>query len=321
MRAKLLTFALAALAVSACGPTVSIQAGVDPVGADIFFGRPAPSPLPPPVVQLPNFPAPLELPPLPLYIPPAIKPDCPAALPIDYPKHEAPGTASAPPLPGVYKFRYQGSDTTDFKLATQKVTQINGTGTREVKNIQTFSDHFTFDVVETFDGKTQTNSYEVYPQSRAASALPSGVGPDAGLYLTGMTIDTQSFNPVPPIQLLAFPANPGPETLASTGSDGKTTMEIDPNSANPSSSFIQGLANVNACGTVLQSWQDLLAGRIVTTAGSGPNESFSLTLFVGTQYGALSLEDQLSLDETGADGQPEHFVLNATIDQEPALAR
>ena len=331
-RQQLFVLVVAASLASACGPSIRLNASLKQAGADIFFGRPAASPAPIPLQQppLPSFPAPIEIPPLSFY-PPPVKIGCPSASPLAAPPLEASTTAAAPPAPATYEFRYDGTDVSDPGAADQKTVRLHGVGTRQVANVVPLQPdgHYGFDVVETFNGRVETNTYVVYPQSRAAAVLPNAAGsPDAGIYLSamkiqpaGQTAPTQSFRPATPIELLAFPVQVGPETLAADGSDAFTTMQIDPNESNPNSSVIRGRVRLNACGMVVQGWQDMLAGKIVTTAGPGPNETFSLELDFGTQYGGISLSDHLALDDTGADGKPEHYEVTAIIDQSPKVPK
>jgi hypothetical protein len=298
--------------------------GLKQAGGDILFGRPPASPAPiaalPPV---PTFPAPVELPPLPP-LPTALPTPslCPSASPLAFPKLEASITPPGPPLPGTYPFHYKGTDSVDAGPLGKASKPIAGFGFRQVTNVSPvqLDGHYTFDVVETFAGMSQTNSYEVYRKSRAAAILPGGVSPDAGIYLTQQKFSNPSatFTPATPIELMSFPAQDGPETLDGTGSDGMTTMEIDPNSANANSSLNAGRVTVDACGTVLQGWKDLLAGRIVSAVpGAVPEKDFALELDFGTQFGGISLRDHLVETFSPAAGIKETYDITATISVSP----
>ena len=321
---KLLAAAGALLLGTACGPDIALNVGLKPAGADIFFGRPAASPPPLPVLPpLPNFPTPLVIP---VVQPPPPLPDlCPKASPLAFPKLEAATTPPAPPVAAIYPFRYRGHIIVNAGVAGQRTTPVQGFGTRQVMNVENLSDHWTFDVQESFLGQTITNSYEVYPVSRANGVVPAGVSPDAGLYLTKQQLGTGAtarvFQPATPIQLMALPATTGPEILAGTGSDGRTTMQIDTNEQNPDSSVIPGRVTVDACGTTLQGWKDLLAGRIVGTAAPGAQTDFNMELDIGTQYGCISLSDHVIYSYTNALNQPEVDDITAIISTTPKVPK
>jgi hypothetical protein len=133
---------------------------------------------------------------------------------------------------------------------------------------------------------------------------------------------------------MTLPATQGPMTLRGTGSYGQTTIQITPNVNQPNQppdttdSYDAGQTTVNACGTPLRAWQILLTGTIGSTnpnsaavAGT-PEETFSLELDFGTQYGAISLRDALSLNWTNQSTQsPGSYTMTTTIDEEPQLPR
>lgn len=337
MKTTVLMAGACCLLTSACGPTLAIKAGVEQAGANILFGRPPASPAPPTVVSpvVPGFPAPIEMPPLPpaqLAPLPTTTPACPTASPLATPDLLATADVGAPPVAATYVFRYSGTDTIDPGQADATVTKLTGYGTRQVTDVQSVpapnpaqAASYTFNVVETYDGYQQTNGYEIEP-SGPAQVTATGTSPAAGIYLTEMTIQqagsgTQPdvFRPTTPIQISTFPEEPG-ATFQGAGSDGHTTMEIDPNTISPNSGIVTGRVNVDACGSVLQAWRNLLAGRISTVEGPGPNETFTLELDFGTQYGGLSLMDHLVVDYPGSSTvKPEQRDITATIDEQPQL--
>ena len=338
MKSRSRTFALllAAMVATACGPTLPLDIGVRDAGANIFFGRPAPSPAPIPVQQVPflGFPM-IEVPP-PFTLPPPAINKCPTASPLAFPKMGATVIPTKPPVPSTYEYRYQGQLTVPTVLFALR-QNIFAYGTRQVTNVQVSSDgHYTFDVVEKFAKLTQTNSYAVFPQSVLGPSPVLGVGPDAGIYLTEMQLAPigLTFRPATPIQLMTLPASMGPMTLRGTGSDGQTTIQITPNqsvSSQPpdtTNSYDAGQTTVDACGTPLRAWKILLTGTIgsaspntATTAGT-PEETFSLELDFGTQYGALSLRDAIAVNWTNqSTGTPGSYTMTTTIDQEPQLPK
>lgn len=331
---KLLALAALAACATACGPTIAINAGLKEAGADIFFGRPAPSPAPIPLIQPLNAPFPPPILPVPIFSAPPVALHCPTASPLAFPAHEAAETPAGPPAAGTYEFRYKGSIVKNPGATNQvAVVQVQAYGTRTISNVQSFSDgHFQFDVTESLGPIKQKNTYVVYPQSVAASALPSGVNPDNGIYLAEMqqAVLGFDFRPTTPVELMSLPAQNGAMTLRGTGTDGATTMQINPNNPGPgeagstpdtSTSYNAGRTTVDACGKVLQGWQVNLTGSIVTATGVGPNETFVIHQVYGTQYGGLSLLDDVQFDWTDATtATPMEEKLTATIDQEPKLA-
>jgi len=63
--------------------------------------------------------------------------------------------------------------------------------------------------------------------------------------------------------------------------------------------MITGKSLVNACGSVLDSYQVEIPGHISDARQPSAPETFTLTLDVGTEYGGIPLEDSLTLN--GAD--------------------
>ena len=323
----------ACLFLTACGPATKLDVGLKQSGSDILFGRPAPSPssvtLPPlDVNPFPNFPAPLEQAPAPLAVSaPLPSPSplaCPVASPIAFPDLPAGVTPDHPPAAGTYPFRYTSVTTLNPGAPNQKSTPVTGIGMRQVTAPTTNStdNSYTFSVVETFNQVKTTNTYKVYPTGPAPVIPGAPATPAAGLYLQeqvqerGTTKD--DFAPQPPILLMPFPASKG-ATFQGSGTDpinGPTTMTVDPQGGT-----IVDKARVDACGAVLDSWQVTINGHVVNARGGGQPQTFHLTLFIGTQYGALSLQDHLVLSGTDqASGQPMTYDVTATINQKPAVS-
>ncbi len=318
---------------AAPGGEVQLPAGLLPSPPVILFGRPAASPSPPPPPQLnlnpfPNFPLPLEQAPplvaLPLPSPSPIV--CPVASQLSFPELDARPTPEHVPTPGIYPYRYATVKTLNPGTPTEKTTTTVGVGTREVTQAQvnTTDNSYTFSVIETFNGIKTTNTYKVYPFGPAPVIPGAPVSPAAGLYLQEQLQESSAgkddFVPQPPVLLMPFPASKG-NSFQGGGTDpinGPTTMAIDPNGGT-----VVDKARVDACGSVLDSWQVDINGHVVNPRGGGPAITFSLTLFIGTQYGAVSLGDHL-VSTGGTDpttGQPMKYEVTAIINVQPPTPR
>ncbi|HZS14400.1 MAG TPA: hypothetical protein VFC09_07370 [Candidatus Dormibacteraeota bacterium] len=345
-------FALAA-ALTACGPSVPLDAGVQQQPVAIGFGvqgRPSPSvaaaqPIPYLVNITPNFPAPLVVPPLPLpglVIPPQVPPPpCPSAPLTAFPAIPADITPGQPPVGATYQFRYSGTEVFNPNTPQAKSVQLPATGTRTVTNVSPVQSDgsWTFDVVETYNGSRVTTTYHVVPngtsapqapqppqQTLIASPSPSPPPPQngnlqSGLFLQSMTDarpdgSSDVFHPTPEVLLMPFPAQQA-LVYQGGGVDGsnREAMEEDPQGG-----VIHDRARVDACGTVLDSWQAEIQGQMgdARTPASPASKTFDLTIDVGTQFGGLLLGEHLVEKGTDDDsGQPFTYDLTATIDSAP----
>jgi hypothetical protein len=311
--------------LAGCGPSAGLDVGVKHEGAGVFFGvtpNPTPTPPPPPphAELVPNFPAPLVAPPRPPSKPsptPSPSPSaCPTPGPVTYPKVAATTTATQPPAQATYDFRYTGTETFNPGMANQQVKQLPTTGTHQVVNVsQPAADgHYSFDIVELYNGFTTTTTFLVEPTS-----TPSLLGTaQAGLYLQSMKSTdssgaTPSFTPQPPVELVPFPVNPGTQ-FQSAGVDPltRTTMEED------SPGGVVGThENVPTCGDVVDSWHVGINGRFIKDQGNTVT-TFVITFNVATQYGGLLVQQHTV--ENGTDqvsGQTFTYDVSETINTVP----
>lgn len=342
MRSMRLLICVALLTLTACGPTIPLKAGLADAPSDILFGHPPASPPPPPLPQVQNFAAPLELPPVqsappatfsPIPAPPT-PPACPDASPFAFPGLEATASATKPPAAATYNFRYKGTITEDPGQPDQKVTTVPTSGTRQViptSQPSSVDGSYTYSVVETFNGQQLKNDFEVYPAGHTVTStqtlLPTKT-PDAGIYFTGMTMTTigsnspaTTFTPDPPIQVDVFDDFNGQTWQGGSGTDPTTqkTAAVAPNGSNPNSSVVTQRVRVNACGEVVQAWEVDLAGTFGDAQGS-TSSGYSLTLDFATQYGGISVQDHLTLNDTDVvTGKGRSYDLTATTDQTPKL--
>lgn len=315
---RLAVSAACLLLLTGCaGPDRPLEVGFKEVPSDVVLGggaTPTPTatsttpvvvaPPPPSVVTLP--PPPFSTTPPPQAPPPVVASPaptgCPALDPLEAPALEAPPQIDGPPRPASYLFANVGDFTTsgaDARSGTFPATTV-----RKVDAIATDADGFSWEVAETIGDTTTTTRYRVV----TATALPG----QAGLYVERMDYRrsdgaTAAFQPVPSLQLAAFPLVRG-TTLDARGVDPvtQTTMSF--------TSTVAGKARVPVCGKPLDSWTlELTAGRLVSPTA---DLSFASTYQVGTQYGGLLLRDLVAF--TGTDGAAGVTRKNvATITVEP----
>jgi hypothetical protein len=320
------SLALLALALTGCGPVISINAGVKVGGVDVFFGRPAPPPQAPPVpLNLnpePNFPAPLEV--TPIFRPrpqPPPPPLCPDADPLANPALASPVLPTTAPSPGVYPFRFVATETQAG--VTQKLPPMGYRQVRDVTKPNPMDGSYNFTVYQLYDNQVTSMIFNVQPIGTAGETLP-GLRPAAGIYLTAMSDDAGSaFTPNSPgVLIMPLPATQG-TTFQGAGTSPTTaqTMEVDPTSK------INGHGRVNACGTVLDAWEVQIVGKMVDAASNGcpagtttcgQQKDFTLTVEFATQFGGLMIADHLV--ETGTDqttGQTFVYDIAATINVKP----
>ncbi len=126
------------------------------------------------------------------------------------------------------------------------------------------------------------------------------------------------FQPTPEVLLMPFPAQQS-VVFQGGGVDGSTRAAME---EDPQGGTITDRVRVDACGTVLDSWQAVIHGH--TTDARDPSnqndtaKTFTLTIDVGTQFGGLILADHLV--ESGTDDQtlqPFGYDVAATIDSAP----
>lgn len=315
-RAVLVLLLVSALGLSACGPTQHVQLSLRNYVSNLTYGgekTPAPAPpvsgasltptfpsfIQPPAVLTPTpTPAPTPVAPL-----PSVTASCPSAGPDSFPAVQASSRVPGPPSPGTYFFRQTGHYDMDGQSGTAASQVI-----RVVTDVATQSDgDYTFDVDEANGNVLTQTSYEVQQTTGSTST--------DGLYITGVitkeadgTID--QFSPEPAIRIMPLPASAAQTQFTSAGVDPihGVTEEI--------SGTMEGHTDVNACGTVLDSWQVQVTGKIISAS-----ESLDLTASydIGTQFGGLSLADMVTLTGKDSDGTVDQTSTDI-IDSAPPVA-
>lgn len=242
---------------------------------------------------------------------PELNKPCPTAGPFDFPDVET-GVepAKVRPVERTYRWKVDGSVDTGGGPIT-----IDGFEERTIKNVEDVSGvpgAYRFDSVQTFfvnQTKTEsvTTTYQVIPDSPGQSAATSS---DAGrgLFLeeiVGKVPDGQggtqdvSFQPVPPVQMLAFPVEDGAGNAGSTpagtpiGSRG-----VDP--ANGAQLTIDGIVKskkqVDACGKKVDSWFVDAAQTFTYTdpeTGQTQSQESNFDYGVAIQYGSLIIYEKI----------------------------
>jgi hypothetical protein len=238
-----------------------------------------------------------------------------------------PATAVANHRPAVasYPYRYQGTITTNAGQPNAKAVQLPLTGTREIGNVSALQSDgsYSYDVVEKYNQLKTTTTFHVLPNASGSIVLP-GAPPasqanNAGIYLRQIqttrldgTGGTDSFAPTPEVLLMQFPADNN-VAFQGGGTDGATTtaMKVD-------SGTDQKHVRVNACGTVLDSWQVEIVGRIVNARG-GPNgvRNFDITFDSATQYGGFNVSEHVVETYPDPAGTPVTLDVTDTINVAP----
>jgi hypothetical protein len=237
-----------------------------------------------------------------------------------------PATAVAThrPAPTSYPYRYNGSITSNPGQPNAKTVKLPTSGTREIANVSAFQSDgsYTYDVIETYNQLKTTTTFDVIPNATGAGSLPGAPSQanNAGIYLRQIQTTrldgqggTDNFAPTPEVLLMQFPAQSN-TTFQGSGTDGTntTTMKVD-------SGTVQNRVRVNACGTVLDSWQVEVVGRIVNARG-GPNSvrNFDITFDSVTQYGGFNVSEHVVQSYQDPDGTSERLDVTDTINVAPA---
>lgn len=320
-RATSLAAVTTALA-TACGyhiPRAGLSVGVNAFPANVLYGSPAADVLPvalpiaPPLASEsssstttsasvtpvsvvgksagPRSPAPaLPTPALPAAAPSDV---CPAprgssvAIPADSEVVAAPRAAS-------YPFR---STLRESSSASPNGAPVQLPEVRTINDVATSGNTITFDVVAAYPtiGLAESTAYQITTSSSVPSDQEDQVplGTLSGVYITSQSVtttptrgapSTTTVNWTPALQVLKLPASPG-TSWAVTSAD-EHTGASESFTAN-----VQALAEVNACGSLLQGYKVALTGTLVIPSQSYPL-SFNETEIIAPQFGGLALGDE-----------------------------
>ena len=287
-----------ALAGAGCGPKSRLHLGLRDYSTNVVYGsqhKPAPPRAVPGAAIDPGFPAFIQ-PPLPAEAPapPArrrqVLPaggDCPVAAFSVAAAIAATPTVVAPPVKGLYRYRQTGYISVNGRTGSPPPDAA-----RAIQNIVDPNDGtFTFDVADAQPSGTVTLTSYLVDQRTGSFA-------NDGIFITQIVTrmpdgSIDQFAPSTPVRIITLPADVSNPTWESAGTDGVHNLTMALNGT------ITKRGRIDACGTVLDSWEVHATGRIVNPAKS---LSFDTTYDIGTQFGGLSLAETLSL--SGTDGGP-----------------
>jgi hypothetical protein len=348
---RLALLMLTGFAATGCaGPTIGLDPDVKAVGYDVFFGTPtalapaAPAnstPLPPGVAPvIISQPAPNAPEQLPAIIPsPAAT--CPTASPLAYPAVAASFNGpTKPPVAATYGYRVSGSLVLNPGTPEQAITYYPANETRQFSDItqpDASTGSYAFKVTRKLGGVTTTTVYSVNPHGPEGPtpADPPTGHPAAGMFLRSFTSSNDvTFQPADNVgvQVMAFPAIPAnPYRGVDYDAPHQTSMVMnqphvvkpgglpvsppDAPDAEPSGFEAHGSHKVDACGTILDSVENLIRGKF--TVGTATID-FEYTFDVATQFGGLIVADKMV--ESGTDpksGKPFKRTVSSTINQVP----
>ena len=311
LRRRRLAAAAAAAAVAVlaggCGPTVPTQLGVANYASHLALGetRQTTAPTPAPAAELqPGFPPFIAPPPppqsgVPRFTPiviPTLQP-CPTASPGSAASDAAPAEIAAPPTAGVYSYRQTGY----YLIAGLKYPALPRvvrtlSNVKDVSAAHDGSDVLYQVVVDEVAEKT-TTTYEV---KQPAQPALGGINPNlsgGGIYLFAVdtvyypntpSATTDSFHPTTPVEIAPLPMLVGAQ-FAGAGADGQYQEEMDVKGT------VVGHHQVDACGTLVDTWQVSITGHVVTATSS---RNLAATYDIATQMGGLSIGDEVAT--TGA---------------------
>ncbi|MHB8508152.1 MAG: hypothetical protein ACYDGR_05805 [Candidatus Dormibacteria bacterium] len=314
--------AVICLGVSGCGPRTALELSVRKVPANILLGiqqgtqqviqllvQPSPTPSRGPLAvgPLPTQ-APLPAPtgvPSPTPPPPPPLP-CPTAGPYSSPDEAAVPDLSGQPAPGTYSFRNQGVFTPNSNESAIKVAfPSSATHVVSPATAGTAPGTYTFDIADTAagpDGRSRvTTTFLVEPNNPTGSA-PGGVSVSqaAGIFITRVVTEAPgvaptTFLPGSPVTYLNLPVFFG-ISWDTVGSDGSTTLKLH-GAIDDSAGSRKGHRYVDACGTVIDTWEVVASGTLVS---SSQNLALNWVYDVATQYGGMTFRQDLRQEGTQA---------------------
>ncbi|HUQ38707.1 MAG TPA: hypothetical protein VM030_01010, partial [Acidimicrobiales bacterium] len=162
----------------------------------------------------------------------------------------------------------------------------------------------TYEVAAELGGTTTTTGYEVIE----ASPVPG----EAGLYVTFVATRapgsaTARFQPALPLKVVELPIVPS-ATFTTAGTDPASQVAVSWRST------VTTKTRVDACGTPLDAYRVQLSdGRAV---GPALDVTFTAAYAIGTQYGGLSLADELVVQGNEGDDTVSRRI-KSTVSAEP----
>ena len=288
------------VSTTACGPRLSLKAGIQTELTSLLIGPPPAAPQLPAVagpVVVPSYaglpaaaPQAPQAPLRPTPVPPA--PACPPLGRNSFPPTAATSSIDNAPHPGRYLYRQTGHSTMDGKAAGKLAGNVVVPVAAKATDTSAQTAAFTV-TTPSFEDATITTSFAVQPAAASAPLPPTSVtppmtvGPPAGLFITKIVTtagnSTTTFTPNQPgVQVFSEPAGKG-TTWQGTATDPTAAVSVTVNGS------VVGNTHVNACGNALDAVKVTIDE---TVAGINENLTESHVLGIGTEYGGLILSDE-----------------------------
>ena len=321
-----LVAAVSLVATSACAyhiPHAAVHIGLNAFATDVSYGAGAsaalpgvlPLKLPPPQPLTPSAQGPSAYTPQPVPPPPSVL-GCPAARSTTVDKPTV-SRVSAAPAEAAYPFR-----------STQQVSSGTATGpvvklaeSRTVSNVVTAGNNIYFTVTAAYPavGVVEATNYQVVTSSDVPADQEGDIptGTLSGVNILSQSVSTTTKGKVttssvtwsPPLQVLKLPAATG--TNWAVSSSDQKTGESETYAAK-----VVGVAQVNACGALVQGYNVELTGKLITPGQSYP-VSFDETELIAPQFGGLVLSDKASVTTQSSATASQTQVVTDTINVTP----
>lgn len=217
---------------------------------------------------------------------------CPAAPSGSAPRVSAERNATAPPKPGLYRYKISG--TRSFTSNGVEITSpVSGFEPRIVRNVEsTGTTQWTFEMLEPLGEGTRTTTWAVNTAATQRSVSPPYVAknpvragePGHGIALEAITDYDEdgnvsgSFNAVPSLLHLPLPVLPGEEFQSTAVDRQGQSMQL--------TGQVQRTQTVDACGELADGW---LVAMTVVTAQSIDSTSTSEEWIFSTPMGGLPI--------------------------------
>jgi len=221
---------------------------------------------------------------------------CPPAPSGAAPRASAERNATAPPTPGLYRYKISG--TRSFTSNGVEITSpVSGFEPRIVRDVEsTGTTQWTFDMLEPLGEGTRTMSWAVNTDATQQSVSPPYVAknparagePGNGIALEAITDYDESgnvsgsFNAVPSLLFLPLPVLPGEEFQSTAVDRQGQSMQL--------TGQVQRTQTVDACGELADGW---LVEMTVVTAQSLDSTSTTEEWIFATPMGGLPISHRV----------------------------
>lgn len=233
-------------------------------------------------------------------------PACATASPFAAPALAAELHVDDMPAAATYAYRNEGTATVSGVNASEE--RYSAPSSRQVLAVERTPEGFRFDVLATLGDTVTRTSYRV----NRIGALPG----EQGLFITAVHTtepdgSVHLFEPTPPVTLVAFPAESGATWRGTAVDAGNGVILRYEGSVGP-------LQRVDACGQLIDAVSVTLKGELFESGRESPGVQFTATYAVATQYGGLSVKDDVDIIRTHSTGAVNRRNV-ATINSVPDL--